>query len=101
MFLGKKTPSRTCLECGFLTIDGRELSTPARTLIGSMRPRSSPSGLPLNVEQTCCYKSLWDSDIQNMTLEVETLIRELNADRGKCPGFFAYEPLLDPAAHLV
>jgi hypothetical protein len=88
---------KDCLKCGFLTIDGSELSLPTRTWLSTLDPRRNT---PIaNTEQTHCYKQLWESDIQFGTLDPETLISELNSDRSSCLKFVRHEPTFSPSEH--
>ena len=87
---------RTCLECGFLTIDGTELSKPTRKRLSWNGPRIPDAG------RTGCFLSLWESDDWGWSsLPAETLDDELSADRSTCKEFLQYVPGLDPSAHLA
>jgi len=54
--------SRTCKECGFLTIEGREVSWPERILLDSGEALGVKIAHP---ERTRCFENLWDYDLIN------------------------------------
>ena len=91
------TQIRTCLDCGFLTIQGRELSRPHRIMLGT---HGTSAVMPANPEQTRCYKRLWDYDLHYFGDTFVGVIEEIERSRDKCPGFALYEPGLTPAQHL-
>ena len=49
---------RTCLDCGFLTIEGRELEHSDRMMLGV----EGSATMPANPERIRCHRGLWDYD---------------------------------------
>lgn len=95
-FLHRHT--RTCLDCGFLTIKGRELTQAERFML-STRGRSAV--MPANTEQTGCSKNLWvDYELTYFGDSEDGVFEEIERPRRKCPGFFWHEHGFTPAQHL-
>jgi ribosomal protein S27AE len=92
-----KRKKQTCLDCGFLTIEGRELTQGDRVMLGM---RGQYSVMPAHPERTTCSKNLWVSyDLHYSGDSWEGILEELDRSRNKCPGFFAYNAGLSLAAH--
>ena len=89
--------SKTCKECGFLTIEGRELSRPERIMLAS---HGSSSVMPAHPERTRCFKNLWDYDLYYSGDTFAGVIEEIERSRDNCPGFMLYEARLSPERHL-
>ena len=87
---------RTCLDCGFLTIQGRELSRPDRIMLGS----HGQSVMPAHPEQTRCFKDLWDYELYYSGDSFDGVVEEIGRPRDECPGFATYEAGFSPAQHL-
>jgi hypothetical protein len=88
---------RTCRDCGFLTIQGRELSRPQRVMLGT---EGKSAVMPAHCEQTRCFKNLWDYDLHYSGDTFDGVVEELGRPRDECPGFASYEAGLTPAQHL-
>jgi hypothetical protein len=96
--LWPQKPPKTCLECGFLTISGREVTQAGRIELGMLRKSAS---MPANSETTNCYRNLWVGyDLTYIGNSLGGVFEEINADRNKCPGIFRYESSYSPAEHL-
>ena len=89
--------SRTCKECGFLTIQGRELSRPERIMLGT---HGRSAVMPAHPEQTRCFKNLWDYDLHYTGDTFDGVIEEIERSRDDCPGFIPYEAGFTPGQHL-
>lgn len=88
---------KTCLDCGFLTIQDRELSRPQRITLGT---RGKSAVMPAHSEQTRCFKDLWDYDLHYSGDTFDGVIEEIERSRDDCPGFELYEPGFTPEQHL-
>lgn len=89
---------RTCLDCGFLTIQGRELFEPERVMIGT---GGHSAVMPANPEQTRCFKNLWvEYDLTYTTGDFQGVVAEVETDRSECAGFALYEAGFTPEQHL-
>ena len=88
--------SKTCKECGFLTIQGRELSRPERIMLGS---HGKSAVMPAHAEQTRCFKKLGDYDLHYAGDSFAGVIEEIERSRDDCPGYMAYEAGFTPAQH--
>lgn len=88
---------RTCLDCGFLTIQGREISQPQRVMLGT---RGQSAVMPAHPEQTRCFKNLWDYDLHYVGDTFGGVIEEIERGRDDCPGFLPYEAGFTPVQHL-
>ena len=91
------THRRTCLDCGFLTIQGRELSRPERKMLAT---HGESGVMPAHSEQTRCFKNLWDYDLHYLGDTFDGVIEEISQPREDCPGFAVYEAGFSPAQHL-
>ena len=91
------TQRRTCLDCGFLTIQGRELSRPERIMLNT---RGESAVMPAHSEQTRCFKNLWDYDLHYSGDTFEAVIEEISQPRDECLGFDSYEAGFSPAQHI-
>jgi len=88
---------KTCLDCGFLTILGRELSKPERVMVGT---KGQSAVMPADAEQTRCFKNLWLYDLTNATANFNGVIEEIERDRHQCRGFASYDAGFSPQQHL-
>ncbi len=89
---------KTCLDCGFLTIRGRELSRPERIILGT---KGQSAVMPADAEQTRCFKNLWLLyDLTYATANFSGVIEEIERDRNQCPGFALYEAGFTLEQHL-
>ena len=77
------TQRRTCLDCGFLTIQGRELSRPDRIMLST---HGESAAMPAHPEQTRCFKDLWDYELHYSGDLFQGVVEELGRPRGECPG---------------
>ncbi len=89
--------SMTCLDCGFLTIQGYELSRPERIMLGT---HGESAVMPTHSEQTRCFKNLWDYDLIYLGDTFDGVIDEISKSRDSCPGFALYEAGFSPSQHL-
>jgi hypothetical protein len=89
--------SRTCLECGFLTIEGSELDRPSRIMLSS---GGASAKMPARSERTRCFKNLWEYDVHYTGDSWPGVKEEIEASRDDCPGFRKYDAGFDPASHL-
>lgn len=88
---------KTCLDCGFLTIQNRVLSRPQRIML-STRGRSAV--MPAHPEQIRCFKNLWDYDLHYSGDTFDGVIEEIERGRDDCPGFEPYGAGFTPEQHL-
>lgn len=91
---------RTCLECGFLALDDRELSYTDRVLL-HVHLRGQSMGLP-NWERMWCAKHLWvvyESGYVGPAFE--GLEAELSYSRSGCPGWYKHRPGYSPEKHFT
>lgn len=89
--------NRTCIECGFLTIQGRELSRAERAMLAT---HGTSAAMPPDCKQTQCFKSLWvEYDLIYAIPDFQGVIREIGRNRDDCSGFMRYEAGFDPAQH--
>ncbi|MBN1291131.1 MAG: hypothetical protein JXB48_04760 [Candidatus Latescibacteria bacterium] len=88
---------KTCLDCGFLTIHGFEISRPERIMLGT---HGQSAVMPAHSEQTRCFKNLWIYDLIYSGDTFNGVIEEIERNRDDCPGFLPYEAGLTPAQHL-
>lgn len=95
-----KKKSKTCLDCGFLTIRGAELSKATRLMLSCLGTNSQ-STMPANPEQAFCYKNLWvNYDLSYSGDSLIGVIEELQEDRDQCSGFLSYEAGFAPEQHI-
>ena len=88
----------TCLNCGFLTIKGHELSEGERIMLGT---RGVSAKMPANPELTRCAKGLWkDYELNYVGNSLDAVFEEIDCPRQTCRGFFQYEPGHTPAKHF-
>ncbi len=91
------TQKKTCLDCGFLTIRGRELSRPERIMLSTC---GKSAVMPAHSEQTRCFKNLWDYDLHYSGDTFDGVVDEIGRSRDDCSGFAPYEAGLHPGKHL-
>jgi len=85
----------TCLNCGFLALADREVSTANRILLAARGKAGSP---PL--DELCCTKKLWVSyDLRYFSGSSEGLFDEVRKRRRPCVGFMRYIPGRSPCEH--
>ena len=84
-------PQHTCITCGFLTVQGREVSATERQALVAERP-------PADAEHLRCYLELWDELGPDAGLP--DALREAQTPR-TCAGHFSHEPGQSPKQHLV
>lgn len=90
--------NRTCIECGFLTIQGRELSRAERIMLAS---HGTSAVMPADCEQTQCFKGLWvEYDLIYAIPDFQGVRKEIERNRDDCPGFMPYEAGFTPEQHL-
>lgn len=88
--------STTCLECGFLAIDGDAVKEAFRIQLQLKGIAGCPP-----VEELRCIKSLWvDYDLHYAAPDAEAIFNELLKRRRPCKGFFPYESPYSPDKHL-
>lgn len=88
---------KTCLDCGFLTIQNKEISHPQRIMIGT---EGKSASMPSNYEQTRCFKDLWEYDLHYIGNSFDGVIDEIKINRNSCRGFIPYEPGFTPEQHI-
>lgn len=99
----RETKPRTCLDCGFLTIEGRELWQADRDELGTYRHTNRgvywESGvMPAHPERTQCFKHLWVGyDLTYIDYSADGVVDELERPRGEC--FFPYQEGFTPEEH--
>lgn len=85
----------TCLECGFLALNDREVSKADRVLLACSGEAGCP---PLN--QLRCVRKLWvNYDLQNFENSRDGLFEEIQQRRRPCEGFLRYRPGWSPDEH--
>jgi hypothetical protein len=85
----------TCLQCGFLGRDGKELISADRILLSSPESAEHP---PLNA--LSCTRSLWiDYELLNFESARDGIFAELYKRRRPCEGFLRYRPWWSPNEH--
>jgi hypothetical protein len=88
---------KTCLNCGFLTVTGRELSRADRIELGAYRRTElgaywTSGAMPAHPERTECFKHLWvQYDLIYFDYSADGVFDELDRPRDECPGFVSYE----------
>ncbi len=88
---------RTCQDCGFPTLGGREAQRADR--IALVTGASVP--LPTDWQTAQCHRGLWiNYDLTYARANLEGIQEELKRSRRDCPGFFRYESGFSPAHHL-
>jgi hypothetical protein len=88
---------RTCLDCAFLTIQGRELSWPERKMLGT---EGKSAVMPAHPDRTRCFKNLWDYDLHYLGDSFDGVVEEIGRPRDDCPGFASYEAGFTPEQQL-
>jgi hypothetical protein len=88
---------KTCLDCGFLTIQGREITSPERIMLAT---RGQSASMPAHSDKTRCFKNIWEYDLHYVGDSIAGVFDELESPRDECTGFARYEPGLSPARHL-
>ncbi len=57
--------------------------------------------MPVNAEQTKCYKQLWVLyDLSFAREDMDGIFDELRRDRKYCAGYLKYQPTLNPKEHV-
>lgn len=85
----------TCLDCGFLALGEKELSTASRILLHCKGAAGCP---PL--EMIWCSRSLWVVyDLTYVGTDAEGIFDEVQKERRGCKGFFRYRPGWSPTGH--
>ena len=85
--------SHFCLDCGFLTVSGREADADDRRTIAA-EGKVGWFGKDVNID---CYKHLWywDGD------PASVVIHEANRPRSRCVGFRRHKPGRSPQQHIA
>ena len=88
----------TCLECGYLTIAGKEIEPVYRTWL------TGDTGGPRleRADSVQCWRKQWAEYDKSGFSGDRALLKifdEVEKDRRRCPFFFSYEPGLSPGAH--
>jgi hypothetical protein len=95
----EESKPKTCPDCGFLTIEGRELSKEDRAFVswaGHTQNYDWESSLmPRDARRMSCSKGLWEYD--HRLGSKDDLIDEIERSRDDCTGFAPYERGLTPA----
>lgn len=94
-----KTKPKTCLDCGFLTIQRGEVS-PADRIRLFCYASGKDVGLPPDAEKTQCFRHLWIGyDLNYCTNSLDGVVEELKRPRDGCEGFFPHQPGYTPDEH--
>ncbi|MCX5888491.1 MAG: hypothetical protein NTY36_03460 [Deltaproteobacteria bacterium] len=89
----------TCLDCGFLTLGRKEVTTADRMRLHATSDRGGPADLP-PVEEIWCFRSLWiEYDLIYAGPSIEGIFDELQRQRRDCEGFLRYRPGWSPTGH--
>ena len=84
----------TCLECGFLALGDREVSTADRMMLCARGVVLPP------LDELHCSRSLWVFyDLNYVKLDVGGIFDELGKQCRRCKGFFRYRPGWSPVGH--
>ena len=99
----QETKPRSCLKCGFLTIAGRELSNRDRTELGcySRTGRGrfywTSGEMPLDPEETRCFRGLWKGYDPDWTgCDGDGFVEQIERPRDDCDGFAPHEEGMPP-----
>jgi predicted DNA-binding protein YlxM (UPF0122 family) len=98
-----KMKTRTCLDCGFLTIEGCELSDYDRKGLGTYSRNKqgmcwTRADMPAGSERTRCFKKNWkEYDPEISGWSDAGFIGEIERRRDDCPNFAPYEAGLTPS----
>ena len=90
----------TCLECGYLTVAGKEITPVHRTSL-----KTGDTGGPYleNAESIQCWRNQWveydKADFDDADRALLEIFAEVEKNRRRCPFFFSYEPGVSPGAH--
>ena len=85
----------TCLDCGFLHLDGNEVCKASRIELGCRETAGGPA-----LEKIQCFSKLWlEYDLIYFGFCAEGKFNELEKHRHDCEGFFAYRPGWSPSGH--
>lgn len=85
----------TCLDCGFLALGDKEVSTANRMLLHVRGTAGCP---PL--EELSCSRSLWtDYDLTYCRVDAAAIFDEVGKQRRDCEGFFPCRPGWSPGGH--
>jgi hypothetical protein len=88
----------TCLDCGFLTIEGRELSEAERIMLGT---RGVSAVMPANPELTRCARSRWtEYELTYPSNSLDGVFEVIDRPREGCPEFLQHEGGYTPAQHF-
>jgi hypothetical protein len=100
----KEHKPKTCLDCGFLTIEGceltkldrAELAAYSRTKRGEFYWTSGE--MPFHPGQTRCFRDLWKGyDPEWMGFDGKGFVDQIERARDRCSGFAPYEVGYTPA----
>ncbi len=81
----------TCLTCGFLTVQGREISATERQALAGEQA-------PADAVHLRCHLELWDE--LSLDGSLANVRREAKTER-TCAGYLTYAPGQSPKDHLV
>ena len=87
----------TCLECGFLALDDKEVSTADRI---RLHMRGTAGGCP-SLEKLCCFRSLWvNFDLSYCGVPpADEIFDMVQKSQRNCKGFFRYRSGWSPSGH--
>ena len=95
----RRTARVTCLDCGFLAFQDREVTRADRILLhckGTAGLPCHPDDLPADLG---CTRSLWVQYELVFGGSLEGVFDELERDRRSCPGYLKYIPGFSPKEH--
>jgi hypothetical protein len=94
-FSWRKPKEIRCIDCGFLTIGGREVSETERILLDNR----GVAGLPGHLDQLDCDRGLWvDYHLAYYAADEQLLLKEATNIR-RCHGYFAHVAGWSPEGH--
>ncbi len=86
----------TCLECGFFSLEDKEVSSADRILL---HMRGTAGGCP-PLDSLGCWRSLWvEYDLTYCGVDAGAILDEVQRDRRNCKGFFRYNSGNSPSDH--
>ncbi|MBI5119093.1 hypothetical protein HZA56_21725 [Candidatus Poribacteria bacterium] len=95
--LSGKQSSRTCLDCGFLNVEGNEVTRHMRMMLAT---RGGACGIFHHMERTTCSKGSWLSEPDFADFDFNAIVaKESERSRDKCLDFMLYRAGYTPEEH--
>lgn len=85
----------TCLECGFLAWDSKEVDTPTRITLYN----PGLAGQPAEFEKFHCLRSMWTWSLTYVDTDASIVRDELQQSRRGCDGYYRYRQGWSPGEH--